>query len=299
MQSLTLRHGSSSLHVADFGGAGPTILLVHGLGGSHANFVTFAADLARDARVVAVDLPGFGLSPPSGGGDLGAHVAAVRRVLRAIRDREIEGASLPVSIVGNSMGGAVSILLAAEDASAIEKLVLVCPAVPQPDVRALSPRFTMLLGASMLPGYGALFQRRLRAAGPAALVHEMLALTCADKKRVARADVERMIQVAETRMAFDWAGEAFSQAARSIVLTLLRRRAFQDAMRAIRVPVLHVQGDRDRLVPVTSARAANMICPHWSLEIFDGVGHVPQLEVPDRLAASVRRFLSAPHARVA
>lgn len=297
MSSISLSHGASTLHVADFGGAGPTILLVHGLGGSHANFFSFAGQLAGDARILAVDLPGFGLSPPGDGSHLGAHVAAVRRVLEAIGRGEIPGASLPVSIVGNSMGGAVSILVASGEASAIDKLLLVCPAVPQPDVTALDPRFALLLGAALLPGYGALFRRRLRAAGPAVMVHEMLALTCADKKRVARADVEGMIALAEQRMDFAWAGESFSQAARSIVFTLLRRRAFEDAMRSVRVPVLHVQGDRDRLVPVASARAANAICPHWTLEIFDGVGHVPQLETPERLAASARRFFAAPASR--
>ncbi|NUO53626.1 MAG: alpha/beta hydrolase [Polyangiaceae bacterium] len=293
MLSFSLRHGSSSLHLADFGGRGPTILLCHGLGGSHANFVALGPMLAERARVLALDLPGFGLSPPAKNCDLDAHVAAVGRVADAIRSGEIEGASAPLILIGNSMGGAVSILTASRRAHDVAKVVLVCPALPQRSVFDLDRRFGLLLGVAMMPGYDTVFRRRMLSAGPEAMVHELLNICCVDKNRVPPSAIVAMVELAKKRTMFSWLASSFSQSARSIVMTLFRKDAFRAAMRAVRAPVLLVHGARDRLVPVAAAHAAREVCPSWMLEIYDDIGHVPQLEAPDRLAASIFRFLES------
>jgi pimeloyl-ACP methyl ester carboxylesterase len=290
-ESRWLRHGDASLHLADFGGAGPTLVFVHGLGGSHANFSALGPLLAERMRVLALDLPGFGLSHPGAGCNVPAFVEAVSRVLDAIGAGELEGASLPVTLVGNSMGGAVSILTASKRASSVARLVLICPALPLAKPLDADPRFALLILSSMLPGYDAFLRRRLRQAGPAALVHDMLDLTCADKTRVPASAIADMLELAERRSRFSWMASSFSEAARSIVRTLLARDTYQAAMRAVGVPVLLVHGDRDRLVPVSSARAAGATCPGWELEIYEGVGHVPQLETPQKLAETIRRFV--------
>jgi pimeloyl-ACP methyl ester carboxylesterase len=189
------------------------------------------------------------------------------------------------------MGGAVSILGASAHATSIARLVLVCPALPIARPLDADPRFLLLIGASMLPGYDAIMRRRIKAAGPAALVHDMLSLTCADKSRVAPSAVAYMVEVAERRARFSWSTRSFSDAARSIASTLLSRASYLASMRAVGVPVLLVHGDRDRLVPVSSARAAHAACPGWELEIYEGIGHVPQLEAPERLAGSIGRFV--------
>jgi pimeloyl-ACP methyl ester carboxylesterase len=83
--------------------SGPTFVLVHGLGGSHANWLALAPLLARRGRVLALDLPGFGLSPLAG---RKASMSSSRSIMaRFIHD--VVGA--PVVLVGNSMGGALSI----------------------------------------------------------------------------------------------------------------------------------------------------------------------------------------------
>lgn len=293
MLSFSLRHGSSSLHLADFGGRGQTILLCHGLGGSHANFAALGPMLAERARVLAVDLPGFGLSPPAKSCDLEAHVAAVGRVADAIRSGEIEGASAPLVLIGNSMGGAVSILTASRRAKDVAKVVLVCPALPQRSVLDLDRRFGLLLGVAMMPGYDTFLRRRMVTAGPEAMVHDLLSLCCVDKARVPAAAIAAMVELARKRTTFSWLASSFSQSARSIVMTLLRKAEFRAAMRAVRAPVLLVHGARDRLVPVAAAHDARDVCPSWTVEIYDDIGHVPQLEAPDRLAASIFRFLEA------
>jgi pimeloyl-ACP methyl ester carboxylesterase len=53
-----------------------------------------------------------------------------------------------------------------------------------------------------------------------------------------------------------------------------------------------LHGDKDRLVDVASARWLAKLRPDWQLEIFENVGHVPQLEVPDQMLAVVERWLA-------
>jgi pimeloyl-ACP methyl ester carboxylesterase len=282
-KALRIADGKGSIHVEDYGGTGRTVLLVHGLGGSHSNYSALAPLLARRARVVAIDLPGFGLTEPYAGSSIDALGAALSRVVDACAHGEIEGATAPLTLVGNSMGGALVILEAARRPERIAELVLICPAVPQPDLRALDPRFGLLLGASMLPGYDTFLRTRLEKAGPEAMVHEMLKLCTVDKARVPLETVREMEALARKRMGFKWMGSAFSEAARSIVYTLMRREKFHEAMRAVRAPTVLVHGDSDRLVPVGAALAAIKICPQWKLELLKNVGHVPQLEVPEKM----------------
>jgi pimeloyl-ACP methyl ester carboxylesterase len=84
---------------------------------------------------------------------------------------------------------------------------------------------------------------------------------------------------------------AFLSASRSLAWTLARTRAYRAAMSSITAPVLLVHGDVDRLVPVTEARATARRHPAWRYVELAGVGHLPQLQVPDELAAHVVEWL--------
>src|SRR5712692_7938224 len=87
------------LHFADFGGSGPTMVLVHGLGGSHVNWMAVGPALAARARVLAPDLAGFGRTPLAG---RSAHLRANQGLLDRFLDAVADG---PAVLVGNSMGG--------------------------------------------------------------------------------------------------------------------------------------------------------------------------------------------------
>src|SRR5881409_3202908 len=101
-----------------------TFVLVHGLGGSHLNWVQVAPGLAGLGRVIALDLPGFGRSSREGGG---SGLMDERRLLSLfIRER----ARGRVVLCGNSMGGAIGILQAAVEPSSIAGLVLTCSIFP-------------------------------------------------------------------------------------------------------------------------------------------------------------------------
>src|SRR5688572_23834820 len=87
------------VHYIDFGGAGASMVLVHGLGGSAINWLGVGPSLARGYRVVALDLAGFGETPPVKGP---AGLAAQRDLLDRFLASVIAG---PAIVVGNSMGG--------------------------------------------------------------------------------------------------------------------------------------------------------------------------------------------------
>ena len=84
---------------------------------------------------------------------------------------------------------------------------------------------------------------------------------------------------------------AFLSAARSLLRLLVDPRRYRKAMESIRVPVLLVHGDRDRLVPVAAARDIARRHPAWRYIELPGVGHVPQLQVPDRVAKDVLAWM--------
>src|SRR2546426_7271482 len=113
------------VHYADFGGTGPTLVLVHGLGGSHLNWLAVAPALARGARVLAVDLAGFGRTPL---GERSADVPSNRLLL----DRFLAAiAAGPAIVVGNSMGGLLAMMEAAVAPERVAALALVAPAQPR------------------------------------------------------------------------------------------------------------------------------------------------------------------------
>ncbi|TFV57941.1 alpha/beta hydrolase [Geodermatophilus sp. DF01-2] len=275
------------MHYVDFGGNddGPTLVLVHGLGGSHLNWALFAPLLTPHARVYAVDLPGFGLSEP------GARLARVRDNV-AVLDRFVRTVvGGPVVLVGNSMGGMISILEAARSPAKVSGLVLVDPAVPGPRGR---PDARVAAGFALyaLPGMGERYlAARRRRQGARTTVREMLQLCGVDPDAVPPRLIDRSVELVDQRQDVAGMDRAFLTAARSLLLLLADPRLIRRAMAGIEVPVLLVHGDRDRLVPVSAARDAARRHPRWEYVEMAGVGHVPQLEVPGQLAKHVLEWL--------
>ncbi len=275
------------VHYVDFGGAGdgPTVVLVHGLGGSHLNWDLLAPLLTSHARVYAIDLPGFGLSEP------GPRLAGVRDNV-AVLDRFVrEVAGGPAVLVGNSMGGMISILETARSPAKVSGLVLVDPAVPGPRQRP-DGRVALSFGLYALPGVGEryLASRRVRR-GSRASVLEMLELCGVDLAAVPPGLIDRSVALVDQRQDVAGMDRAFLAAVRSLLLLLADPRLMRRAMAQIEVPVLLVHGDRDRLVPVAAARDAARRHPRWRYVELADVGHLPQLQVPDRMAELILDWL--------
>jgi len=276
------------VHYADFGGSGRPIVLVHGLGGSHLNWLAVAPALAERGRVLALDLAGFGRTPTAG---RSASVGANRRLLGRFLDTV---AREPAIVVGNSMGGTIALEEAAAEPARIAALVLVSPAVPLPIGSRIDPRVFAFFFGTSLPGVGRAMLRLRATRGPEAAVRDLLALCCVDSTRIGREIFDAHVELARERaVRGSESRRDFLEAQRSLLWRLVRRRRFLRMVRAIPAKALIVQGVRDRLVRLAAIRALASARPDWRLAVLDDVGHIPQLEAPERFLAEVNEFLDA------
>jgi pimeloyl-ACP methyl ester carboxylesterase len=278
----------------DFGGPadGPTIVCVHGLGGSAVNWWAIAPLLTDRYRVLAPDLAGHGLTRSLG---RGTDVASNRALLHRFIEEMAAG---PVILMGNSMGGMISMIEAVAAPSSVAGLILLDPAVPVVPARP-DPFVAAMFALYVTPGVGRLMMDRRRHQAPETVVANIMSLVCADPARVPADAVAQHVEVARQRAAFPGINRDYAAAIRSVVATAGRSQSYRRGIRFISCPVLVVHGDRDRLVPLAAARAAVRANPSWSLVVLAGVGHVPQLEVPQDTAQVIAGWLGAAGRRAA
>jgi pimeloyl-ACP methyl ester carboxylesterase len=276
------------VHYLDFGGPrhGPVLVAVHGLGGSHANWLALGPLLAPTCRVLAPDLPGFGLTRAHGRPTtIAAHGALLRRFVA-----EVAGA--PAIWLGNSMGALITVLAAAGHPDLVAGAVLIDPALlPRPRHRP-DPLVTALFAAYFTPGLGAAavaVRRRVRS--PEQLAMDSLELCSVDVRRIPGEVVAAHRELGRQRADFPDVPRDFVAAARSMLPVLIRRRRMALLIGRIGVPVLLLHGERDRLVPVGASIELAAANPGWRFAVARDVGHLPQLEVPDWTATQVLTWL--------
>lgn len=277
------------VHYVDHGGSGPVLVLVHGLGGSHSNWIAVAPLLAEFARVYAVDLVGFGITPPAGRrATVGSNRDMIARFAKAVSPEQ------PVTLVGNSMGGLISLLAAERYPDTVDGLVLIDPALAPPSVGSIDVRVAQRLAAPLVPGVGERLMRHYATATPPDLVvQETMNLLCAQPDNVSEDALEAALAMATLRREMDWAPRVFTEAGRSIAAVMVRPRAFLRLVHRVSCPVLLLHGERDRLVPVEASRRLASQRPDWTFLVFSGVGHVPQIEAPDSVAAAIAEWMVA------
>lgn len=276
------------VHWVDFGGPQDStpIVLVHGLGGSHLNWVRVAPTLAEHTRVYAVDLAGFGLTPANGrGSDIPANTALLNQFIDTVVGK-------PVILFGNSMGGMVSALATAARPGSVAGLVLVDPALPLP-LKFPDPVVTAQFFVYALPYLGeqAMGLGR-RAMTDQQLAQQMTNLCFVDPTRADQDVLAAGAALAAIRRNFATQDAEFLQAARSLLSILARPRHYRKALHSITVPTLLLHGERDRLVSVAAAHSAAATHPHWTTIILGDTGHTPQLEVPDEFNRHALAWLS-------
>jgi pimeloyl-ACP methyl ester carboxylesterase len=244
-------------------------------------------DLAERARVVAPDLAGFGYTPLDG------RSASVESN-RAFLDRFIETiAPEPVALIGNSMGGLISILEAAASPERVAAMVLIDPAVPPVPGEPLDPVTEQLFSVYDTPGMGESFLRQMvEALGLEETFDQMMAYICADATRLEPGLRERQLAMARERLAQPWSDQAFLEAARSLLVLLWHDPArFFDALDRATPPTLLLEGELDRLVLVGAAREIARRRPDWTLQVIPGIGHVPMMEDPSGVVEAVTGWL--------
>jgi pimeloyl-ACP methyl ester carboxylesterase len=274
--------GDSSVFLRRTPGAtDTTVVYVHGLGGSSTNWTDLAALLAPRAQGFAIDLPGFGFSEPRPDFDfsLDAHAEFLARFVERLG---------PVHLVGNSMGGAISLLLAARRPDLVRTLTLISPAMPdrRPDPRRLSDP---LMALAYLPLVGRRARRRLAAYGPRERAEQVIRLCFADPTAFPGHRLDELAEEHAARAAFAWANPAMSRSTMGIFRTWFATgpASLWAVAPTVLAPTLVVWGAEDRVISVSrGARTANAL-PRARLLVLPKTGHVAQMERPIVVAKAV------------
>jgi pimeloyl-ACP methyl ester carboxylesterase len=262
----------------------PSALYVHGLGGSSQNWSALMARLDDVVDGEALDLPGFGDSPPPDDGNYSVtgHARAVIRFLDS-------GGRGPVHLLGNSLGGAVCTRVAAVRPDLVRTLTLVSPALPELRVqRAAVP--TALLA---LPGIAGLFARMTKDWTAEQRTRSVVALCYGDPSRVTDEALRHAVEEMERRMSLPYFWDAMARSARGIVdaYTLSGQQGLWRQAERVLAPTLLVYGRKDQLVSYRMARKAAVAFRDSRMLTLPDAGHVAMMEYPEAVAQAFRELL--------
>jgi pimeloyl-ACP methyl ester carboxylesterase len=255
----------------------PVVVALHGLGATNASLLPTVWDLATDYRVIAPDLPGFGVADKP----LASYSAEwFGRWLEEFCD------ALGLDrffLLGNSLGGRIAIEGGLMMPDRVRGLLLLAPSPAfrrlrqfVPLVRLLRPELAALpfpVGhAAAVAGLRRMFAvpDRLRQSWYDAAVDEFLRVMHDRRGRIAFFSAIRQIYLEE---AFGASG-------------------FWERLPGLRPPALFVWGDSDRLVPHRFERHVVQALPRCHSVVLRDCGHVPQFELPEETHRLIRSFLA-------
>ncbi|MBT2415063.1 alpha/beta hydrolase [Streptomyces sp. ISL-12] len=263
----------------------PPALYVHGLGGSSQNWSALMPLLDDVVDNEAVDLPGFGDSPPPDDGNysITGHARAVIRLL----DSTGRG---PVHLVGNSLGGAVVTRVAAARPDLVRTLTLVSPALPEIRVQ----RSAVPTGLLALPGVASLFTRLSRDWTAEQRVRGVMALCYGDPAQVSEEGFRHAVEEMERRQRLPYFWDAMARSARGIVnaYTVGGQHGLWRQAERVLAPTLLIYGGRDKLVGYRMAQRAARAFRDSRLLTLPDAGHVAMMEYPQTVATAFRELLA-------
>ena len=267
------------------------VLCVHGMTGDATNWTDLMADLAPDFDAVAVDLPGSGFSPPPdtpSGYSITAQAATVAELIETLGYGRVH-------LVGNSMGGAVSIRVAARRPDLVKTLTLVSAALPDRRPHRQTAHFPFLalpvLGMKLVHQFG-----RLPAENRIAGVMQ----TCYyDPAAVHPVRVALSVEELRRRDGLDYDATSITRAARTLVAETFRPYRFslwRDAQR-IRMPALVLFGTHDKLVSPSLAVRAARTFRNARVIVLPETGHLGQMEHSATIASLLREMVAETRAQ--
>jgi pimeloyl-ACP methyl ester carboxylesterase len=259
------------------------VLCVHGMSGAATNWTDLMAELAPGFDCAALDLPGSGFSPPpvTGAGYSVSGMAGT--VIRLIETLDAG----PVHLIGNSMGGSVSVRVAARRPDLVRTLTLISPALPDLRVRRTALHFPVLalpfVGERLVRWYIARFPVRDRVAG-------VFATCFYDPASIHQDRFAQEVEALRRRDTLSYDARSLARAARTLVAETLRPRPFSlwDAAQRVRAPSLVLFGSHDRLVNPRLAARASRAFRNARVIVLPQTGHIAQMECP-RVVASLFR----------
>ncbi len=257
------------------GGAGPVLLLLHGIAGSSRTWIPAMELLQSEYTLVAPDFLGHGhSSKPTADYSLGNFASWMRDLLVVLG---IERAT----VVGQSFGGGVAMQFAYQFPDLCERLVLVDAGGLGREVNWILRMATLPTAEYVMPVLFPAFARRW--GDPVARLAERVGLRSVPAMEVWRS--YRSLTDSDSR-------RAFVRTMRSVIdpggqsVSAIDRLYLTE-----RMPTLIVWGERDRIIPVAHAQEALKAAPHSRLEIIPGVGHFPQSEDPVTFVEVLKEFL--------
>ncbi len=272
----TTLHGHEISYVDT--GEGPAVLFIHGLLGSQRQWTHLVDRVDDDHRVIIPDLFGHGASdkPAIGDYSLGAHAATLRDLLDRLAIEK-------VTLVGHSLGGGIAMVFRYLFPERVERLVLVASGGLGRDVNAILRAATLPGAELVLPVLASQWLRdRLDWTGRT--LGSMGWRPSPDLSEIwhgfgSLGDAEaRRAFLATTRSVIDPGGQSVS--------------AHDFLTEVDPLPTLVVWGSKDRMIPAWHAITAQKSIPGCEVEVFEGAGHFPHLDDPDRFAEVLRVFIA-------
>lgn len=256
--------------------AAAPVVLIHGIGRSLEDWGRQYDLLAEGHRLIGVDLPGFGLSERRPGTATIAGLAdGVLATLDALGERR------PVNLIGNSLGGGVSLRILGAAPERVASLVLVNSA-------GFGREVTYLLRMLAIPGLG---KQMLRRPSRFSTRHTERALF-ATKSLATPERIEHALTMSRT----PGTSETLAEIALGLGTIRGARSDWRDELLAAAAahprPMLIVWGDRDKILPPQHLDAARAAFPQARTHLFQRTGHMPMIERPEEFAALVREFLA-------
>ena len=273
-RGMLVRTPRGALHVV-IEGSGPDVVMIHGVTDNSAVWAGIQRELAGVARTHAIDLPGHGLSdiPLSP-----LSVAAMADAVIAYMDMEnIRGAV----VVGNSLGGGVSLGIAARAKHRVRSVIL---------LGSIGTHFPIPPGLGLLRVLG--------------VAETMAAISRNPSMRrfVMRDLWHKSFVPSEEQLEHYWRGWRVGGRARYIRALMRVMNVAEPGpwLASIEAPVHVIHGDRDRIIPVRVAHELASAIRGATIEILPATGHEPQIERPRETIAAIRRALatSSPRAHV-
>jgi pimeloyl-ACP methyl ester carboxylesterase len=261
-------------------------LCVHGLEGSSRNWTDLMDLLRPTLACEALDLPGFGDSPPRPDGRYS--IAALAQTVATLIEKQNRG---PVHLIGNSLGGAVCVKVAATRPELIRTLTLISPALPDARPRMDLLRFPVI----SFPWIGPWLFSKLQLIPPERRVADVIATCFSDPGLFARARFAAEVAELTRRDSLGYSGAALAGSARALTTEVLRaggRPAWRDAAR-ITAPSLVIYGSHDRVVDPRNAGRAAHAFKNAKIVVLPHTGHVAQMERPGLVAAEIGMLLAA------
>lgn len=255
-------------------GAGPALVLIHGMGASRYFWRKVIPALAREHRVIALDLKGYGRSSKPEDGRYSI-LDQARLVRAALAERGVTSAT----VIGHSLGGAVALALAIEDLDRrqrlVERLVLMAaPAYPQ----SMPPPIALLT-------YRGVAETVMNLAPSHVIARVTLYGASLDTSYISEADIAAYAEPISSL------GGRAALIATARALEPSRYGTLMARYRRVKVPALLVWCRADAIVPLETGQRLARTLPDARLEVIEGCNHMPPEEKPAETLVRLKAFL--------